>query len=125
MKKIIVHEHDLLQLKIDGFSAKTLSVILHRSKDLLIKKKFPSFFKFLENFLMRFPKDDVHFEAELVVLNRSNVDENWLMQKTQQYCAKGTGLDTRQIAEIMHEIKSERKLITLFSVGKTNQSYFG
>lgn len=122
MKKMYVHEHDLLQNKIDGFSAKTLSQILHRSKELLYNQKFPSFYKFLNNFLMRFRKDDVNFETELVILDqvRSNVDESWLMQKAQQYCSKDTGLDTRQIAEIMHELKSESKLITLFSAGKSN-----
>lgn len=117
MKKMFFHEELLLQNKIQGFSADTLSQILIRSKEISVDQSFPSFYKFLKRFLIRFENNNEDsLNTELIILD--DIDENWLMKKAQQYSSKNTDLEARQVAEFLHEINSESKLISLFSSGK-------
>ncbi|XP_053680458.1 huntingtin [Anopheles nili] len=133
---ILNHKLDaLLQLGNQGLKESAVLTVLPESDFRYLyssftierKRKFPKLFKTLvqlkqyyENVSHNESKCSIGISIDTVSLKDLTIDETWFLKQIAHHCTEQSYTKPRNIAKMLHEIKSESKLINLFSSGSLN-----
>lgn len=103
-------------------SVQELEKVFAKLVDLRLIKKFPTFFKAIEDFVI-FLKANHRQDIPEIVASELDavVDEPWLLARAKSFISGANDITNGlQIAEMLFEIKSESKLITLLTIEDFN-----
>lgn len=123
LKKMHTVKNDYLMGKSNvKISTEGMEQVYKKIFELKLNNKSVVFTKSVEDFVdfIKFSKVKDNSNIELNDL-KAVVDEDWLLERAKHYVSRSNNLiNGRQIAEMLFEIKSESKLITLISMDDFN-----